>query len=611
MVSKVGAHSSAHYKSIASYGVIGDLRTVALVGMEGSIDFMCFPEFDSPTIFAALLDYRKGGSFRLAPVLGNAEHKQLYMLDSNILLTRFLSDDGMAEVSDFMPITEIGHAHNLVRRAKTIRGDVRYRMICDPRFDYGRAGHRLEKKKREVVFISDGPDKTVLRLRSEVPLRIQNGAAIAEFTLRSGQTAAFVLEDARRRGSSPSAGENYVSESFKETMNFWQQWIRKSKYRGRWRETVNRSALTLKMLTSSEHGSIVAAPTFGLPEEIGGVRNWDYRYTWIRDASFTLYALMRLGYTDEAMAFMRWIEARCGELKPGMPLQLMYGIDGRHDLDETQLKHFEGYRKSRPVRIGNGAYHQLQLDIYGELMDSVYIYNKFAEPISYDFWTNLTRLIDWVCENWQKPDEGIWEVRGGAHEFLYSRVMCWVAIDRGIRLAEKRSFPAPLAKWREIRDEIYREVYQTFWDPELRTFVQYKGAKTVDASALLMPLVKFIGPNDPRWRSTLDVINRELTEDSLVYRYNILKGADSGFPGSEGTFSTCSFWNAECIARGGDLKQARFYFEKTLGYANHLGLYSEEIGSNGEQLGNFPQAFTHLGLISAAYYLDRTLEASA
>jgi GH15 family glucan-1,4-alpha-glucosidase len=364
----------------------------------------------------------------------------------------------------------------------------------------------------------------------------------------------------------------------------------------------------LKLLTSAQHGSVVAAPTFGLPEEIGGVRNWDYRYTWVRDASFTMYALMRLGYVTEATAFIRWIEARCRELKPGAPLQIMYGLDGRHNLRERQLHHLQGYKGSRPVRIGNGVYNQLQLDIYGELMDSVYIHNKFGELISYDFWLHLTQLIDWVCRNWKRPDEGIWEVRGGGKQFLSSRVMCWVAIDRGIRLALKRSFPAPLSQWQRIRDQIYRDIYDNFWDKELQCFVQFKGAKTVDASALLMPLVRFIGPNDPRWRSTQKVIGQNLMEDSLVYRYNILKGADTGFRGGEGTFSVCSFWNVECLARAGDLRQARFYFEKTLSYANHLGLYSEELGLDGGQLGNFPQALTHLGLISAAYYLDRALE---
>ena len=597
-----------HYQPIENYGVVGDLNTVALVGLDGSIDFMCYPQFDSPTIFAALLDHRRGGSFKLAPVLNEVRHKQLYFPDSNILLTRFLSRDGIGEVSDFMPITDMGHAHALVRRAKTARGELRFRMVCAPRFDYGRAGHRIERHSRQIIFISRGADKTALRLRSEVPLKIQDGAAVAEFTLRTGQTAAFILEDAAHRGGSPSARANYVSEAFKQTMRFWQRWIGRCQYRGRWREMVQRSALTLKLLTSCRHGSIVAAPTFGLPEEIGGVRNWDYRYTWIRDASFTLYALMRLGYSAEATAFMGWIEGRCAELKPGNPLQIMYGVDGRHDLTESSLRHFEGYKKSRPVRIGNGAADQLQLDIYGELMDSAYIYNKFGELIAYDFWKHLAQLIHWVCGNWRRPDAGIWEVRGGPREFLYSRMMCWVAIDRGLRLAQKRSFPAPWSDWTRTRDEIYRDIYENFWDPELKCFVQYKGAKAVDASTLLMPLVKFIGPQDPRWRSTLKVINEQLVQDSLVYRYDVLKGAADGCPGREGTFSACSFWNVECLARSGDVRLARFYFEKALSYANHLGLYSEQIGQSGEQLGNFPQAFTHLALISAAYYLDRKLD---
>ncbi len=596
------------YQAIEDYGVVGDLDTVALVGKDGSVDFMCFPQFDSPTIFAALLDEEKGGCFKLAPLLPEATRKQLYMPDSNILLTRFLADEGMVEISDFMPITALGHAHDLVRRAKSIRGEVPFRMLCQPRFDYGRAGHHVEKKQHEVLFISEGPDRTVLRLRSRVPMRVENGAATAEFTLRSGESAAFVLEDARRRGESPSRAEHYPAEAFKQTLDYWRHWMRRSQYRGRWREQVNRSALTLKLLTSARYGSIVAAPTFGLPEEIGGVRNWDYRYTWVRDASFTIYALMRRGYTTEATAFMRWIEERCNELRPGAPLQVMYGIDGRQDLNETELRHFRGYRGSRPVRIGNDAYNQLQLDIYGELMDSVYIHNKFGELISYDLWVHLTQLIEWVCDNWQRPDEGIWEVRGGLHEFLYSRMMCWVALDRGIRLAQKRSFPAPLTKWLEVRDDIYRNIYEQFWDPELKCFVQYKGAQTVDASALLMPLVKFIGPNDPCWRATLKAINQHLAEDSLIYRYNVLRGANTGFPGREGTFTACSFWNVECLAREGDTKLARFYFEKTLGYASPLGLFAEEIGLNGEHLGNFPQALSHLGLISAAYHLDRKLD---
>jgi GH15 family glucan-1,4-alpha-glucosidase len=594
------------YEPIENYGVIGDLETVALVGMNGSIDFMCFPHFDSPSIFAALLDDQKGGCFQLAPILTGERRKQIYFPDTNMLLTRFLSADGVAEVSDFMPIKEESHAHHLVRRAKTVRGELSFRMICAPAFDYGRAGHTVEAQRGEVLFTSEATDRLALRLRTSVPVKIENGAAIAEFKLAAGETAAFVLENAAESGGA-AAHPDYVVAAFKETMNFWRRWVRKSSYKGRWREMVNRSALTLKLLTYAPTGAVVAAPTFGLPEEIGGGRNWDYRFTWIRDASFTLYGLMRLGYTGEAAAFMSWIEDRCHDASRDGSLQIMYGLDGRRELIEETLPHWEGYARSSPVRIGNGAAGQLQLDIYGELMDSVYIYNKFGQPISYDLWQSLVRVTDWLCANWQQPDEGIWEVRGGRREFLYSRLMAWVAVDRAIRLSLKRSFPAPLERWVRVRDEIYTDIYRNFWNAHLRSFVQCKGAQTVDASALLMPLVKFSGPTDPRWLSTLRAIENSLVEDSLVYRYSIGDAAFDGLSGKEGTFNMCSFWFVECLSRAGDLEKARFFFEKAIGYANHLGLYSEELGPSGEHLGNFPQAFTHLALISTAYNLDRTL----
>lgn len=598
------------YQPIEDYGVIGDLHTVALVGMDGSIDFMCFPDFDSPSIFARMLDKEKGGHFRLAPVLEDANHRQLYISDTNVLLTRFLSRDGVAEISDFMPVESVSPAHNLVRRAKTVRGQVAYRMTCRPRFDYARAGHRVEVEEDGVLFISENPDGLVLRLRAEVPLRVEDGAAVAEFTLGTGETAAFVLEMVEPGQPSPSAAPDYVAGSFKKTVNFWHEWIGRSSYKGRWREMVNRSALALKLLTSWEHGSIVAAPTFGLPEEIGGVRNWDYRYTWVRDASFTLYALIRLGYTGEAAHFMHWIEDRCDTLNPDGSLQTMYGLDGRRDLTEVILPHLEGYRGSRPVRIGNGAYNQLQLDIYGELMDSVYLYDKYGSPISHDLWQNLVRLVDWVTRNWERPDESIWEVRGGAQQFLTSRLMCWVALDRAVRLARKRSFPAPLSRWQAVRDEIYTDIYTHFWETSRGAFMQYKGSNSLDASSLLMPLVRFISPTDPRWLSHLRAVEQELVDDSLVYRYDTEKAAHDGLHGPEGTFSMCSFWYTECLSRAGDLDKARFYFEKMLGYANHLGLYGEELGPRGEHLGNFPQAFTHLALISAAYDIDRRLSAA-
>ncbi len=597
------------YTPIENHGIIGDLHTVALVGMDGAIDFMCMPAFDSPSVFAALLDEKKGGRFQLAPVLERATVKQIYLPDTCVLLTRFLGEDGVAEVSDFMPVDDAEREHALVRRVKCVRGEARFRMVCAPRFDYARAKHTVERIEGGACFTPAGGGQRALRLRSSVPLRIEGGAAVAEFRLRADESAAFVLEQIEEGVESPTGAPDYVTDAFKSTVNFWRRWIGRSRYQGRWREMVSRSALTLKLLTSRPHGSIVASPTFGLPERVGGERNWDYRYAWIRDAAFTLYALMRLGLTDEAGAFMRWVGARCEELGPDGSLQVMYGIDGRHDLAEATLPHLEGYLCSAPVRIGNAAHTHLQLDIYGELMDAIYLYDKYGEPISYDLWNNASRFIEWVGAHWREPDESIWEVRGGRQEFLYSRVQCFAAIDRAIRLAGKRSFPGPLQRWQEVRDEIHLGIFTDFWDARRKTFVQARGSRAVDAATLLMPLIRFISPTDPRWVSTLRTIEQELVSDSLVYRYRRGDGFSDGLTGDEGTFSMCSFWYVECLSRMGDLEQARFLFEKMLGYANHLGLYGEQLGRRGEHLGNFPQAFTHLALISAAYDLDRRLSA--
>ena len=598
------------YQPIENYGLIGDLQTVALVGMDGSIDFLAFPEFDSPTIFAAILDCKKGGYFRIAPILENASGKQIYLSDTNVLLSRFLSREGVAEISDFMPV-EDGPGQRIVRRAKVVRGEARLRVVCAPRFDYGRGSHRVQKVDGGFLFISEGQHRLTLRLRTSVACHVEerHGAVVGEFTLRVGESASFILEEVIEPGPSPSQSPTYLSESFKKTVNFWKSWVGRSTYEGRWREMVNRSALVLKLLTSNKHGSMVASPTFGLPEELGGERNWDYRYTWIRDASFTLYALMRLGYTGEAAAFMKWIEHICTDLvfDDGSHLQIMYGLDARATLTESVLPHLEGYKGSRPVRSGNGAASQLQLDIYGELMDSIYIYDRHGEPVSYGLWQHLVKMVDWVRRNWRRKDEGIWEIRGERQEFLYSRLMCWVAIDRGIRLAQKRSLPAPIADWRAARDEIFREIHEEFWDPTMGAFVQHKDSKNLDASNLLMPLVRFISPTDPRWLSNLRAVEHALVDDSLVFRYKVGNSAPDGLLGEEGTFCMCSFWYIECLARSGDLEKAQFLFEKMLGYSNHLGLYAEELGPRGEHLGNFPQAFTHLALVSAAYYLDRQL----
>ncbi|HEY5043272.1 MAG TPA: glycoside hydrolase family 15 protein [Verrucomicrobiae bacterium] len=600
------------YQPIENYGIIGNLNSVALVGKNGSIDFLCFPRFDSPSIFAALLDHKKGGHFKIAPVAKKFRSRQMYLPDTNILLTRFLSDEGVATLSDFMPVSESARSNTLIRRLKVVHGEIKFQMTCAPRFDYGRATHTVKKRHGEVTFRQQGNQHIILRLHPSVSVAIKGGDAVGEFTLCAGDSVSFILEEATRgKTSAPEeaglSDDDYVSQAFKDTMNYWVDWIARSKYHGRWREIVNRSALTLKLLCSREFGSIVAAPTFSLPETIGGERNWDYRFTWIRDASFTIDAFMRLGYTEEATAFNNWIVERSWDFNPTFPLQVVYGMDGRRELPESVLKHFEGYRRSRPVRIGNAARDQFQLDIYGELLDSVLIYNEHKGEVSYEFWEHLVKLVDWVCVNWQRPDDSIWEVRGGSKPFLYSRVLCWVAIDRGLQLAQRLSYPAPIVEWRKARDEIYRNIHDKFWDAELKSFVQFEGSKAVDASTLLMPLIKFIAPTDPRWRSTLAAIEKTLVEDSLVYRYRTADSADDGLTGEEGTFSMCSFWYVECLTKSGDLKQARFIFEKALGYANHLGLYAEQLGHSGEHLGNFPQALSHIGLIRAALNLDQKL----
>jgi GH15 family glucan-1,4-alpha-glucosidase len=591
------------YQPIENYGIIGDLNTIALVGLNGSIDFMCFPRFDSPSVFAALLDDKKGGSYSISPEFKGMKTKQLYLPDTNVLLTRFLSSEGVGEVTDFMPVDPNGEKR-LIRRVATIRGEVRYLLQCCPRFNYARKDHSLVRiSDEEVLFKVDGPDGLSLRLRGTVPITVRDGDAGAEFTLKAGDKADFLLES---EANQEVLGENfsqYVTECLIRTVNYWKDWMGRCTYKGRWLEVVNRSALLLKLLSSYKYGSIIAAPTFGLPEFIGGQRNWDYRYTWIRDASFTVYSLIRLGYSKEAGSFMNWVEQLFRKIRKDERLGIMYSIDGERQLNEYTLDNFEGYKGSSPVRVGNDAYEQLQLDIYGELMDSVYLYNKYGEPISYDFWKDIERQMEWLADNWEQPDDGIWEVRGGRQKFLYSRLSCWVALDRATKLATMRSFPRN-EKLKEVRDKIYDSIYRDFWDEKKQAFMQYPGSETVDASSLLMPLLRFISPKDPRWLSSLKRIEEELVTDSLVYRYRPEVAAPDGFVSKEGTFTMCSFWYVECLSRSGQLEKARYYFEKMLGYANHVGLYSEQLGFEGEHLGNFPQAFTHMALISAAYNLN-------
>src|SRR6267142_1350331 len=503
------------YQPIEDYGIIGNMRTVALVGKNGSIDWYCYPQFDSPSVFGAILDDKKGGRFQVSAVADDLKRRQFYWPSTNVLVTRFLLTDGIAEMEDFMPAglpSDSPEYRHLYRRIRCVRGTARILAVCRPAFDYGRRSHE--------------------------------------------------------------------------------------------------TAITAT-------GAVIAAPTASLPEVIGGARNWDYRYTWIRDAAFTVYGFLRIGFKGEAAAFMAWLEDYASKhARPNAPGAVVYTIDGDNDLPEQTLDHWEGYRGSGPVRIGNAAVTQFQGDIYGELMDAFYLANKYVSPTSYDIWVKIRKRLDWICDNWQRPDAGIWEMRNRQEHFVYSKVMNWVALDRGLRLAEKRALPANRDRWISERDKIYEEVMGLGWNVKRGAFTQFYGSDDLDASLLIMPLVFFMAPGDPRIMGTINAILEHprkggLLSDSSVYRYPPEPRID-GLPGEEGTFTMCSFWLVEALTRASlvapeKLEQARLLFERVLGYANHLGLYSEQTGPQGEALGNFPQAFTHLALISAAWNLERML----
>ncbi|MGW0292135.1 glycoside hydrolase family 15 protein [Streptomyces tuirus] len=595
------------YVPIAEHGLIGDLRSVALVGTDGTIDWYCCPDFDAPSVFASILDAERGGCFELAASVP-ARTKQFYFPDTNVLITRFFTQDGVGEVQDFMPVgggPAEAERHRVIRRVVCVRGSIPFRTRVAPRFDYGSLPHTVRLTGDTAVFEAPG---LALALTATVPLETEGPDVRGDFKLSEGETAVFALDKVGGEVTPRRCARTEAEEQFAATVAYWRRWLSASRYKGRWREMVHRSALTLKLLTYAPTGAIVAAPTTSLPEELGGERNWDYRYVWVRDAAFCVYALLRLGFTGEAEAFMDFVTRHIspGDGKFSGPLQIMYGIDGRTELPERTLDHLEGHHGSAPVRVGNAAADQLQLDIYGALIDSIYLYDKWAKPISSGHWDDVCGLVDWVCAHWDQSDEGIWETRGGRKNFLYSRLMCWVAIERAIRMANRRGLPADLPRWRECRDTIYRRIMSRGWSEERGAFVQHEDGDVLDAAVLMMPLTKFIAPTDPKWLSTLDVLTEELVSDSLVYRYDPRSSPD-GLRGDEGTFSICSFWYVEAMVHAGRIDEARLAFEKMLTYANHLGLYAEEISHTGEQQGNFPQAFTHLALISAAFNLDRAL----
>ncbi|MEH3137157.1 MAG: glycoside hydrolase family 15 protein [Mycolicibacterium neoaurum] len=598
--------------AISQHGLIGDLRTCALVGADGTIDWFCAPRFDSASVFAAILDQDKGGSWQLTPCADVTRTQQFYYPDTAVLITRFLTEDGVVEVHDFMPVLasdEEDHRQRLVRRISGVRGTMRLQMRLDARPDYARQSCTAEYTGDGVLITGDG---VRLGLIASTDLDIEDGpensVVTADFELASGQTALFVLEMLQDGDDVTADTMSRTDALFDATIAFWRDWISTSSYTGRWREMVHRSAITLKLLTHEPTGAIVAAPTMSLPAPVGGSRNWDYRYVWIRDAGFSLYALLRLGYVNEASDFIRWLSERMGQ-RDGEddrrlgPLRVLYDIDGNLP-EEHELDHLSGHRHSKPVRVGNAAARQLQLDIYGEIIDSVYLFNKHGPGISHDAWHDVIAIVDWVAENWDRTDAGMWEIRDEPQAYTTSRLMCWVAIERAIRIARARGLPGDLVAWSKARDDIYDRIMTKSWNPDLQSFTRIEGGDDLDAGLLLMPMVKFLSPADPRFLSTLAAIEKHLVTDSLVFRYE--PGTD-GLDGEEGTFSICSFWYVEALTRAGRLADAQLALEKMFTYANHVGLYAEQVSATGDQVGNFPQAFTHLALISAAINLDRAL----
>ena len=590
------------YRPISSYAAIGDLHTAALVGLNGSIDWCCFPYFDSQSVFAAILDAGRGGSFQISPSVAHTS-EQRYSPSTNVLITTFSLDaGGVVELTDFMPITSSGHRGDfpeIHRRVRCTRGEAEVVVRFAPRFDYGASMIRLQPRWHGVLATDAQDDVLTLAGPRDIWWRFEDGVAVAALKLMEGEEACFV---ARYDDDEVRPIDHYQFDAkLKETTAFWDAWTARIQYVGRYRAVVERSALALKLMCFQPTGAIVAAPTTSLPEEIGGVRNWDYRFSWLRDSAFVLYSLNILGHVEEADRFMRFLKRVCRKTDD-THLQIMYGIDGRRHLTERVLEHLEGYRGSKPVRVGNGAHDQLQLDVYGEVLETAYLWSRRHE-VTEGTWLTLQRLVDWVADNWRRPDSGIWEVRAGLQHYVFSKVMCWVALDRGIRIARRFRLAADLTRWHAERAAVHAEVMEKGWSEAKQSFVQYYGTEALDASNLVIPKVHFLPSDHPRVRGTVAATLRELTSEDqeLVYRYR----NDDGLPGEEGVFSICTFWLAEALAMSGDVERGERIFQRMLKHANHVGLYSEELSpATGEFLGNHPQAFTHIALINCAHVLE-------
>lgn len=605
------------YPPISDYGLISDMHSCALVSKAGSIDWCCLPRFDSRAVFSRLLDWRRGGYFQVAPC-GVHSVRRRYLPETNVLETTFETDSGLARLTDFMPthphptLVEAEDAprqRQVARILECVSGSTRFRLECCPRFDYGAIIPHAVLSSPNSAFAHGGAD--AVSIYCSAPLGECDDGVQSEGLLTAGEKlyAAVTHREHTTSGRRPYTshavdvlGAGEIERRFQETRRFWEEWSSGCTYDGEYRDDVLRSALTLKALTYAPSGAILAAATTSLPEAIGGSRNWDYRFTWIRDATFALYALFILGYRAEAHAFKDWLE--WSTLGRARDLQVMYGLEGERRLTEVELPELEGYRGSRPVRVGNGAYRQSQLDIYGEVLDSAHLYRKFGGQMDPEYWRHLRRVVDFVVDHWREPDEGIWETRGGPQHFVFSKVMCWVALDRAIKAARALDLPGDVERWRSVRAEIREDVLTRGYDAERRAFVQAYGSKHLDASALMLPLVGFLRASDPRMRSTIEAVERELTSpQGFVYRY---RGYDDGLTQAEGAFLICTFWLVDNLIALGELDRARSLFETLRGCSNDLGLFSEQIDpKTGEALGNFPQAFSHVALINAAIQLRK------
>lgn len=637
--------NTRNYQPINAYGVIGDCHSVVLVAPDGSVDWGCLPDFDSPAIFCRLLDAERGGYFQIAPSDGNIRGTQRYLRGSNVLQTRFVGETGEVILTDFMPVEtlsawqfrelnnntwtrEDGTCHSLVRIVECNQGELPITMTLKVTPDYASA-------PAEITLIPNGMGAVISGGQQHVGLAVvgayrlpsfrmdvqqeegeEYASVVVRVTLQEGERLLFAVGMGRNaRAARRLAEEELHLRNFDwelaHTLHCWRTWLKGSVIGGPYAQWVERSALVLKMMTYAPTGAIVAAPTSALPEELGGVRNWDYRFTWLRDATFTLYALNVLGFTEEAHAFTHWL--RRLSYKNGEDLQIMYGIRGERDLTERELPHLSGYKNSHPVRVGNGAADQKQMDVFGEVLDCIHMFRRqggferYGEKLEGPLWDMMCVLVEHVCQHWHEPDNGIWEVRGGLRHFVYSKVMCWVALDRAIRAAEQLGLPADLQRWQLVRDQIRADILIHGYNTRIGAFTQSYDSDVLDASNLLLPLVGFIAPDDPRMRSTVDRIIEQLTDEhGFVYRYHA-EVTDDGLTGGEGTFIICTFWLVDNLSMQGRIDEARSLFERVLGYASHLGLFSEEVDSeNNIALGNFPQAYTHIALINSAYNLRKS-----